>query len=452
MASVYTVSQVTAYIRNMFTQDFALNRISIKGEVSNCKYHTSGHIYFTLKDGGSQIAAVMFAGQRKGLAFDLEEGQEVTVTGNVDVYERDGRYQLYAKEITREGKGDLFRQFEKLRNELEEMGMFDSSYKQPIPKYARKVGIVTAGTGAAIRDIMNISARRNPYVQLILYPALVQGEQAKYSIAKGIETLDRMGLDVLIVGRGGGSIEDLWAFNEEMVARAIFNCTTPVISAVGHETDVTIADFVADLRAPTPSAAAEVVSRNQQELLRQVQSTRQRLEMAMDYYLANRTRRFTQIHHRLQQQHPQLRLARQQTMLERLQKRMSFALENQLKRTGQQQQRLTQRLNQQNPQPKIHRAQTRIQQLEYRLAETLRVQLSATRERFGNAVTHLEAVSPLSTLARGYSVTTATDGNVLKKVKQVKAGEMLTTRLEDGWIESEVKNIQPVKKSRKKVH
>ncbi|MCA8592537.1 exodeoxyribonuclease VII large subunit, partial [Escherichia coli] len=215
--------------------------------------------------------------------------------------------------------------------------------------------------------------------------------------------------------------------------------------AVGHETDVTIADFVADLRAPTPSAAAEVVSRNQQELLRQVQSTRQRLEMAMDYYLANRTRRFTQIHHRLQQQHPQLRLAR-------LQKRMSFALENQLKRAGQQQQRLTQRLNQQNPQPKIHRAQTRIQQLEYHLAETLRAQLSATRERFGNAVTHLEAVSPLSTLARGYSVTTATDGNVLKKVKQVKAGEMLTTRLEDGWIESEVKNIQPVKKSRKKVH
>lgn len=188
------------------------------------------------------------------------------------------------------------------------------------------------------------------------------------------------------------------------------------------------------------------------EKMRQVQSTRQRLEMAMDYYLANRTRRFTQIHHRLQQQHPQLRLARQQTMLERLQKRMSFALENQLKRTGQQQQRLTQRLNQQNPQPKIHRAQTRIQQLEYRLAETLRAQLSATRERFGNAVTHLEAVSPLSTLARGYSVTTATDGNVLKKVKQVKAGEMLTTRLEDGWIESEVKNIQPVKKSRKKVH
>ena len=258
MASVFTVSQVTSYIKNMFTQDFALNRISIRGEVSNCKYHTSGHIYFTLKDGGAQIAAVMFAGQRKGLSFTLQEGQEVVVKGTVDVYERDGRYQLYAREITREGIGDLFARYEKLRTELEEMGMFDPCYKRPIPRYARTIGIVTARTGAAIRDIMNIAARRNPYVQLVLYPALVQGDQAKYSIAKGIETLDRMGLDLLIVGRGGGSIEDLWAFNEEIVARAIFNCTTPVISAVGHETDVTIADYVADLRAPTPSAAAEL--------------------------------------------------------------------------------------------------------------------------------------------------------------------------------------------------
>ena len=258
MGSVYTVSQVTSYIKNMFTQDFALNRVSIKGEVSNCKYHTSGHIYFTLKDGGAQIAAVMFAGQRKGLDFTLAEGQEVIVSGTVDVYEKDGRYQLYAKEIKREGRGDLFCRFEKLRDELEEMGMFDGCYKQPIPKYATRIGIVTASTGAAIRDIMNITSRRNPYVQLILYPALVQGEKAKYSIVQGIKTLDQMGLDVLIVGRGGGSIEDLWAFNEEMVARAIFECHTPVISAVGHETDVTIADYVADLRAPTPSAAAEL--------------------------------------------------------------------------------------------------------------------------------------------------------------------------------------------------
>ena len=258
MASVYSVTQVNLYIKNMFVQDFLLNRISVRGEVSNCKYHTSGHIYFTLKDKSGTLSAVMFASQRRGLAFGLQEGQQVVVSGSVDVYERDGKYQLYAKEIRREGVGDLFERFQKLRDELEDMGMFAAEYKQPIPKYAKTVGVVTASTGAAIRDIMNISARRNPYVQLVLYPALVQGENAKESIVKGIQTLDAMGLDVMIVGRGGGSIEDLWAFNEEMVARAIFDCKTPVISAVGHETDVTIADYVADLRAPTPSAAAEL--------------------------------------------------------------------------------------------------------------------------------------------------------------------------------------------------
>ncbi len=258
MASIYSVTQVNSYIKNMFVQDYLLSRISVRGEISNCKYHTSGHIYFTLKDKSGTLSAVMFAGQRKGLNFQLQEGQQVIVTGSIDVYERDGRYQLYAREIKKEGIGDLFERFQKLRDELEDMGMFAAEYKQPIPKYAKTVGVVTASTGAAIRDIMNISARRNPYVQLVLYPALVQGEQAKYSIVKGIKTLDAMGLDVIIVGRGGGSIEDLWAFNEEIVARAIFECSTPVISAVGHETDVTIADYVADMRAPTPSAAAEL--------------------------------------------------------------------------------------------------------------------------------------------------------------------------------------------------
>ena len=239
----------------------------------------------------------------------------------------------------------------------------------------------------------------------------------------------------------------MWSFNDERVARAIFASRIPVVSAVGHETDVTIADFIADLRAPTPSAAAEIVSRNQLELLRQIQHGQQRLEMAMDYYLANRTRRFTQLHHRLQQQHPQLRLARQQTVLERLRQRMNFALENKIKQANQRQQRMLQRLNQQNPQPRIYRAQTRIQQLEYRLAEDIRARLSEQRERSGNAVTHLEAVSPLATLARGYSVTTAKEGEVLKQTKQVTAGDVLTTRLSDGWVESEVRAVTKTKKN-----
>lgn len=256
--NVYSVSQVNAYIKNMFTQDFALNRVYVKGEISNCKYHTSGHIYFTLKDKGGIIPGVMFAGNRNGLTFQLEEGQKVVVLGSINIYEKDGRYQIYAKEIILEGAGALYQRFEQLKEELSQMGMFDSMYKKPIPKYAMRIGICTASTGAAIQDIINISRRRNPYVQLYLYPALVQGEYAAPSIIKGIQYLDAMNLDVIIIGRGGGSIEDLWAFNEEMVARAIFSCNTPIISAVGHETDTTIADYVADLRAPTPSAAAEL--------------------------------------------------------------------------------------------------------------------------------------------------------------------------------------------------
>lgn len=304
--------------------------------------------------------------------------------------------------------------------------------------------MITSKTGAALHDILHVLKRRDPSLPVIMYPTAVQGDDAPGQIVRAIELANVRGeCDVLIVGRGGGSLEDLWSFNDERVARAIFASRIPIVSAVGHETDVTIADFVADLRAPTPSVAAEIVSRNQQELLRQIQSAQQRLGMAMDYYLANRSRRFTQIFHRLQQQHPQLRLARQQTALERLRQRMGFALEARIKQATQRQQRVSQRLSQQNPQPRIHRAQSRIQQLEYRLTENIRSRLSEQRERFGNAVTHLEAVSPLATLARGYTVSTTTNGKVLKKIKQVKAGDIMTTRLEDGWLESEVKSVTP---------
>ena len=258
MQNVYTVSQVNSYIKNMFTQDFMLQSLYVKGEVSNCKYHSSGHIYFTLKDQKGTISCVMFAGNRSGLVFRMEEGQQIVVGGTVDVYERDGKYQLYARQITLDGIGLLYEKFDMLKKDLEERGMFAACYKQPIPRYIRTLGVVTAATGAAVRDIINIVSRRNPYVKIILYPAIVQGEQAAASIVNGIRALEYLGVDVMIVGRGGGSIEDLWAFNEEIVAQAIFDCQIPIISAVGHETDTTIADFVADLRAPTPSAAAEL--------------------------------------------------------------------------------------------------------------------------------------------------------------------------------------------------
>lgn len=422
MASVYTVSQVTAYIRNMFTQDFALNRISIRGEVSNCKYHTSGHIYFTLKDGGAQIAAVMFAGQRKGLDFELREGQEVTVSGTVDVYERDGRYQLYAKEITREGKGDLFRQFEKLRNELEEMGMFDSCYKQPIPKYARKVGIVTAGTGAAIRDIMNISARRNPYVQLILYPALVQGEQAKYSIAKGIETLDRMGLDVLIVGRGGGSIEDLWAFNEEMVARAIFNCTTPVISAVGHETDVTIADYVADLRAPTPSAAAELAVFDYGQFVEQVNLYRQVLERSME-------RRLEKLHFRLDQCGMRLKLLSPQRQLNDRRQRLAD-MESRLERMMEEE---------------LGASRLKLEDRKRRLEAQMAAGLTEGKHRLALLSGRLDGLSPLKKLGGGYGFVTDARGRAFTSIAQAEPGDIIRISVKDGRADAWVVETESMK-------
>ncbi len=281
MSSIYSVTQVNTYIKNMFTQDFFLNKIYVKGEVSNCKYHTSGHIYFSLKDESGTIACVMFAGSRKGLAFSMKNGDKVVVGGSVNVYERDGKYQLYAKEITLEGAGLLYERYLALKKELEEMGMFAQEYKQPIPRFIKTLGGHCAHRGCCTGYPQYIN-RRNPFLQIILYPALVQGDGAKESIVKGIEKLDALGVDAIIVGRGGGSIEDLWAFNEEEVARAIFNCSTPIISAVGHETDTTIADYVADLRAPTPSAAAELAVDDMRGLMELLYEYSRRLTRGME--------------------------------------------------------------------------------------------------------------------------------------------------------------------------
>ena len=308
MKNAYSVGQVNRYIKNMFTQDYLLQKIYVKGEVSNCKYHTSGHIYFSLKDETGTLSCVMFAGHRRGLAFSMKNGDKVIVGGSVDVYERDGRYQLYAREITLEGAGALYERYLALKQELEEMGMFAQEYKQPIPRFIKRLGVVTAPTGAAVQDIRNISLRRNPYLQIILYPALVQGAGAAESIVKGIRMLDAAGVDVIIVGRGGGSIEDLWAFNEEIVARAIFECRTPVISAVGHETDFTIADFVADLRAPTPSAAAELAVDDFRSVAESVFLYRQRFYRAMSNQLDSDRNRLKQLQMRLGYLSPQSRL------------------------------------------------------------------------------------------------------------------------------------------------
>lgn len=393
MKNVYTVSQVNGYIKNMFAQDFLLVRMYVKGEVSNCKYHNSGHIYFSLKDGGGTLSCVMFAGQRKGLAFPLKDGQQVVVLGSISVYERSGSYQMYAKEIILDGAGQLYERFEQLKQELADMGMFAKEYKQPIPSYSRKIGIVTAPTGAAIQDIRNISLRRNPYVQLILYPAQVQGEGAARSIVEGIRALDQFGVDVMIVGRGGGSIEDLWAFNEEIVARAIFECGTPVISAVGHETDTTIADFVADLRAPTPSAAAELAVADIRETFERLESYEGQLRSALQYQLEQK-----------------------RALLERYQLRLFHA----------------------SPKQQLYEKRMRTAEYETRLETVMAQRMQEMRSQLALYAERLEGASPLKKLSQGYSYVTGPDGHCVTKTEQVQQGDSINIRVSDGSIRAVV--------------
>ena len=389
MKNVYTVRQVNTYIKNMFTQDFMLNRIYVKGEVSNCKYHTSGHIYFSLKDESGTIACVMFAGHRSGLSFRLQEGQQVIVLGSVSVYERSGQYQLYAREIILDGAGALYEKFEALKKELAEMGMFAREYKQPVPKYIHTLGVVTAPTGAAVRDIINIAGRRNPYVQIILYPAQVQGEGAVESIVRGIRALEKKKVDVMIVGRGGGSIEDLWAFNEEPVARAIFECSIPVISAVGHETDTTIADFVADLRAPTPSAAAELAVYDHRE-------ARERIRTYQEAMLRQVT----------------LKISEKRSVLERLRMRLNYA----------------------HPRQKLNESRQYAADLETRLRLLMQNRLDREKHRLALCVEKMKGLSPLEKLSHGYSYIQNQNGENIRSIRQVSDGTALEIYVSDGRI------------------
>ncbi len=397
MKRVYSVGQVNTYIKNMFAQDFMLGKISVKGEVSNCKYHGSGHIYFSLKDSTGTISAVMFAGSRsRGLKFRMKDGDHVVVSGSVEVYERDGRYQLYAREITLDGAGALFLRFEALKKELAEMGMFSEEYKQPVPKYIQRLGIVTAPAGAAVQDIRNISHRRNPYVQLILYPAQVQGDGAAESIVNGIHALEQLGVDTIIVGRGGGSIEDLWAFNEEIVARAIFECRIPVISAVGHETDTTIADYVADLRAPTPSAAAEIAVYDYAGYREGILMMKSALGMRMREHIRMEYQKLEQLQTSLAHLSPRVLMNQKKQYLADLEERLGQSMQNRLRN------------------------------------EKYKIQLLAER---------LEAGSPAKKLSQGFSYVKGPDGRPLTGISQVTAGDQITVHTVDGKIKAEVTEL-----------
>lgn len=401
MGNVYTVGQVNTYIKNMFVQDYALKQISIKGEVSNCKYHTSGHIYFTLKDETGTLACVMFAGNRSGLKFQMQEGQRVVASGSVSVYERDGKYQLYAKEIQPDGQGDLYLRFEALKKELEEMGMFDAMYKQAIPDYSSKVGIVTAETGAAVQDIIHVSTRRNPYIQLVLYPAQVQGEGAAQTIVRGIQTLDAYGVDVIIVGRGGGSIEDLWAFNEEVVARAIFDCQTPIISAVGHETDFTIADYVADLRAPTPSAAAELAVSSYEIFRESLRNYKHR----MGQLLRGKTQNVRSLY-----------------------------------------EQYTLRIEHLSPRYLIQQKRQYTIDLESALRQSMQQCLERKRHTLSLYIARLQGLSPLEKLNQGYAYASDEKGEPLLDIKKVKEGDSISVHIRNGRLDARVEKTTTIRR------
>lgn len=396
MKSIYSVSQVNAYIKNMFMQDFLLTAISVKGEVSNCKYHSSGHIYFTLKDASGSMACIMFAGNRTGLSFRIEEGQRVVVNGSVEVYERDGKYQLYAKEITLQGAGELYEKYLKLKSEMEEMGMFSQEYKKPIPSNCKTVGVVTAPTGAAVQDIIQIAKRRNPSVQIILYPAIVQGEKAAESIAKGIRTLDKASVDVIIAGRGGGSIEDLWAFNEPVVAQAIFDCHTPVISAVGHETDTTIADFVADLRAATPSAAAELAVMSYQVVIDKLSHMKSLLQREMLLRINIEKKRYE-----------------------------SYAL----------------KLNHKSPKSRIWESRVYLMNSGEKLQDLMQMHLKDSKYRLSFLAQQLNGLSPAARLAPGYGYLTEVNGKMIGGIHDIYNDQELTIRLHDGSFRATVNEI-----------
>ena len=396
MASIYTVSQANDYIANMFAQDYMLKRIQVSGEVSNCKYHPSGHIYFTLKDSGGTLSAVMFRSNAAGLSFVIQNGDKLVVSGSIEVYKAGGSYSLHAAKIEKQGQGDLYEKYLRLKKELEEMGLFADEYKQLLPRYAQRIGIVTAKTGAAIKDIINISKRRNPYVQLILYPAIVQGERAVLSIIKGIKMLDSMNLDVIIVGRGGGSIEDLWAFNDENVARAIFAARTPIISAVGHETDFTIADFVADLRAPTPSAAAELATTDISKLENDLNNYIFRLRNGI------------------------------------YQKRNS--LKSELKE-------LSLRMELKSPSRRTKEINARLKELKLNMRYIIKNKYAESRHSFELLVQRLDALSPIRHISNGYAYISDIKGSKIGSIKDINVGDSINIRLSDGAAIADIKEI-----------
>ncbi|OOF68258.1 exodeoxyribonuclease VII large subunit [Rodentibacter caecimuris] len=434
---IYSVSQLNQQARSLLENRFS--QIWLSGEISNFTQPVSGHWYLTLKDENAQVRCAMFRMRNLRVAFRPQNGMQVLVRASVSLYEARGDYQLIIEAMHSAGEGVLQQQFETLKMVLAAEGLFAQNLKKNLPHFPKKIGIVTSPTGAALQDILQILQRRDPSLNIVIYPAAVQGKEAAAEIVRMIELANqRQEADVLIVGRGGGSLEDLWCFNEECVARAIFQSLIPIISAVGHETDITIADFVADVRAPTPSAAAELVSRDQDELQQQLVHRRQRLEMALDRFFTLQIQRLKQLELRLQHQHPQTQLNIQRNKIQQINHRLILAISRHFDKNLQKMTALFERLHK-NPLPyHIQYRYQYIERLKARLDFSINQSSSTSKHRFVNLCGKLDGLSPLKVLARGYSIAENRQGQVLTSVRQVKIGDELKTTFSDGKVISQV--------------
>ena len=439
--NIYSVSQLNQSVRLMLENQ--LGAVWLTGEISNFSQPVSGHWYLSLKDENAQVRCAMFRMKNLRVSFRPTNGMQVLVRANVSLYEPRGDYQLIIESMHLAGEGLLMQQFEALKLKLAAEGLFAQHLKKNLPHFSKAVGIITSKTGAALQDILHILQRRDPSLKIIIYPTAVQGKDAATDIAQMIELANqRQEVDVLIVGRGGGSLEDLWCFNEEIVARAIFHSHLPVISAVGHETDVTIADFVADVRAPTPSAAAELVSRNQTELLQQLQYRRQRLEIALDRLFAEKQQKLKHLSLRLHNQHPQAQLHIQQQLITQLSHRLQQTLRHHWQKTAENLTALSMRLYK-NPLPlRLQQYEQQLAQLKVRLNSHMNLTLSLQQKQLAHLCGKLDSLSPLKVLARGYSITQNQQNFTIRSIKDVNVGEHIKTRLTDGNIISQVIRLE----------
>lgn len=439
--NILSIKELNRYIKMKLEGDPGLQDVWVRGEISNFTHHASGHMYFTLKDADSRLKSIMFASHNQRLGFIPREGTKVIARGNISVYERDGQYQFYVTQMQPDGIGSLYLAFEQLKKKLEEEGLFSQARKRDIPRFPKAIGVITSPTGAAVRDIIITLQRRHPSVPILLFPALVQGKGAAPSVVRGIETMNRLSeVDVIIVGRGGGSLEELWAFNEEIVARAIAASRIPVISAVGHETDFTIADFVADLRAPTPTAAAELAVPHHLELKQQVYYFSQRLHQGLLQQLQRRQERLNRLRRSPYLMNPRRQLLVQpMERLDRLRDRLRFAARERVTEAKQRSLRLERRLSAFNPREQAVFARRRADMTGRRLQQAMQSLLREKKQDFVSLLRHLDALSPLKVMQRGYSlVYDEREKKLINSVGQVQIGDVVKVRLRDGSLQAHV--------------